>query len=83
MSCIRHGRAVVRGLPPRWDTRCGFCGHRLPVGGIPPKQTRDMRMRHWLPELVSRYVARHAAWEILTEAQWSYMMFGIRHEEGT
>ena len=49
-----HGPAVlIHGKP-----RCSGCGHRQPVNGVPPRQTREQPPATWLAELLDRYRAR-------------------------
>ena len=41
--------------------RCGLCGHRVTVNGVPPRQTRDIaKTRPWfvLVELHGRHRAK-------------------------
>lgn len=77
MSCVHHGWGVVRHLPPFGETRCWNCGHRLPTGGIPPRQTREFPVSLWAVELLSRYRARHAEMVPLTITEWDFMMYGV------
>jgi hypothetical protein len=52
MSCYKP--VVVIGCSPR----CTDCGHRQPVNGVPPRQTRELPPWRWLPELRDRRRAR-------------------------
>jgi hypothetical protein len=51
--CTCHGAATVLDPP-----RCPVNGHRQPVDGVPPRQTREQRPSKWLAELRNRRRAR-------------------------
>jgi hypothetical protein len=44
---------------PLWCNRCSACGHRQPVNGVAPRQTRELPPWHWPGELVNRRRARN------------------------
>lgn len=81
MSCARHGRAIVRGLPPYpFTDRCWYCGHRLPVRGVLPRQTREMHVKLWPVEIVSRFRAKVSINpRFLTFDKYERMMYGDNH----
>jgi hypothetical protein len=76
MTCTYHGWAVRYGLPPYGDPRCSYCGHRLPVNGTPPVESRKRPMRTWIPELRARREARGVIERFLTTQEYQDMMEG-------
>lgn len=73
--CHNHGWAQVWFLPPRGEPRCAFCGHRLPINGVPPRETRKYPLRTWIPELLARRRAIRSTdrW-FPTVEEWETMM---------
>lgn len=48
---------------PKHENRCMGCGHRKAVNNVPPKQTREIAMRHptfVVKELIERRKAKAA-----------------------
>lgn len=41
------------------EPRCVKCGHRQPIGAVPPKQTRFKAPWRWPGELIDRYRVKH------------------------
>lgn len=51
---------LVHALPPRGEPRCAYCGHRQPVDGMPPVESRRLPPLTWPGELLGRALARAA-----------------------